>query len=87
MSDKPKPPLVHLGMFETAELIQELSNRKNFEFVIGVRFTDGSSNADPDTVYCNARLCDGSSLDFAEAIDEYLEEITLGDHEEADDEG
>ena len=81
MSDK-KPPLVHLGMFETPDLLQELANRKNFEFVMAVCFTDGSSNTDPDTLYCVARLSPDSVDDFREVLDDYLEEIMLGAHDE-----
>lgn len=78
---KPSERHIHLGMFETPELIQELTNRLNFEFVIGVRFVDGSSNADRDTVYCAGRWDDESRDDLLEAICDYL--TTAEDEEDS----
>ena len=70
---KPSERHIHLGMFETAELIQELTNRENFHFVIGLCFIDGSGNADPDTIYCSGRWGVGEGEHFAEAISDYIE--------------
>lgn len=86
---KPSQRHIHLGMFETAELIRELSNRENLELLVAVRFVDGSSNADVDTIYLSATLDGVDSLAaFEEAISEYVEEIRLGrcEYEEDDDE-
>lgn len=50
-----KPAEIHLGMFSTKELLRELSSRRNIEFVVGVKFVDGTDDVDPDTIFCVGR--------------------------------
>lgn len=74
---------VHLGMFGTTDLLSELARRKNIEFVVGVRFVDGTSNIDRDTIFCVGRWvrnADGAAL--LRALREYIKEAEPEDEDD-----